>query len=104
MNASELTRRAGFYEPVEEVDADGMIVQGWTLQFTCAAHIRYLRGSEAVMQARLQSKAPAVVTIRDFAAARQITSEWRVEIDDRTFDLKEDPRREDAMLAMLVED
>ncbi len=55
------------------------------------------------MQARLQSKAPAIVTVRDFPQTRQVTSEWRVEIDGRTFHLKEDPRPEGRMQAMLVE-
>lgn len=103
MNASDLTKRAAFYEPVEERDPDGGLVQGWVLRTICAAHVRYLRGSEAVMQARLQSKAPAVVTIRDSADARQVTSEWRVHVDGRMFELREDPRPEGMMLAMLVE-
>ncbi|WP_299847946.1 head-tail adaptor protein [uncultured Paracoccus sp.] len=103
MNASDLAKRASFYQPVEERDADGMLVQGWLLRFTCAANVCYLRGSEAVMQARLQSKAPAIVTVRDFPQTRQVTSEWRVEIDGRTFHLKEDPRPEGRMQAMLVE-
>lgn len=103
MQASDLKSRARFYEPYEAVDEDGQVVQDWLLRFTCAAHVHYLRGSEAVMQARLQSKAPAIVTVRDFPEARQVTSEWRVEIDGRTFHLKEDPRPEGGMLAMLVE-
>ena len=43
MNASDLTKRAAFYEPVEERDPDGMLVQDWLLRFACAAHVRYLR-------------------------------------------------------------
>lgn len=103
MNASDLTRRARLFEPVENVDADGMVVQAWELRLTCWSHIRYLRGSEGVMQARMQSKTPAIVTFRDSPDARQITSEWQIEIDGRTFEAKEDPRPEGAMLAMLVE-
>ena len=105
ITAAHLTRRASFLRAVEEVDADGQIVQGWRVQFTCAAHVRYLRGSEAVMQARMASKAPAIVSVRDFPAARAITSEWRVQIDGRTFDCKEDPRPDQArrIIEMLVE-
>ena len=46
-----------FYEPFEDVDPDGQVIQDWILRFTLAAHVLYLRGSEAVMQARLQSAA-----------------------------------------------
>lgn len=105
ITAAQLTRRASFLRAIEERDDDGMIVQGWQVQFTCAAHVHYLRGNEAVMQARLQSRSPAIVTVRDFPAARAITSEWRVKIDGRTFDCKEDPRPDQArrILEMLVE-
>ena len=105
ITAQHLTQRAAFYEPFEERDADGMLVQSWLLRFTLAAHVLYLRGSEAVMQARLRSKNPAIVAVRDFPASRQITSEWRCEIDGKTYDLKEDPRRgqDRRLLEMLAE-
>lgn len=103
--ASDLNRIAAFYEPFEDTDADGMIVQDWILRFTLAAHVLYLRGSEAVMQARLQSKNPAIITVRRSAPARAITSEWRVNVDGRTFEIREDPRPDQARrtLAMLAE-
>jgi len=65
----------------------------------------YLRGSEAVMQARLVSKSPAVLTIRTSVETRAITSEWRAVIDARIFDLKEDPRpsEDGACLEILAE-
>ena len=105
ITAQHLTQRAAFYEPFEEVDADGMIVQGWQVQFTCAAHVHYLRGSEAVMQARLQSKNPAIITVRKSSQARAITSEWRAEIAGKLYDIKEDPRpsQDRRLLEMLAE-
>lgn len=105
MNASDLTRRATFLKPETYLDEDFQPVQGYVEQFTCAAHVHYLRGGEEVMAARLQSKSPAVVTIRDSATARQVTSEWRVRIGGRTFEMKEDPRPDQArrLLEMLVE-
>lgn len=68
-------------------------------------HVHYLRGSEAVMQARLVSKSPAILTIRASAETRAITSEWRAVIDAVIFDLKEDPRpsEDGACLEMLAE-
>ena len=105
ITAQHLTQRAAFYEPFEERDADGMLVQSWLLRFTLAAHVLYLRGSEAVMQARLQSKNPAIITVRKSSQARAITSEWRAEIDGRVYDIKEDPRPDQArrLLEMLAE-
>ena len=103
--ASKLNRIAAFYEPFKSVDADGQVIQDWVLRFTVAAHVLYLRGSEAVMQARLQSKNPAIITIRHSVQARAITSEWRVNVDGRTFEIQEDPRPDQGRrtLAMLAQ-
>ncbi|MCT4333781.1 phage head closure protein [Paracoccus sp. YLB-12] len=100
-----MNRIAAFYEPVEDVDADGQVVQSWLLRFTVAAHVQYLRGSEAVMQARLQSKSPAIITVRHSAQAQGITSEWRAKVDGRTFEIREDPRPDQKrrLLEMLAE-
>lgn len=105
ITAQHLTQRAAFYEPVEELDADGMLVQSWLLRFTLAAHVLYLRGSEAVMQARLQSKNPAIITVRDFPESRAITSEWRAEIAGKTYEIREDPRpsQDRRLLEMLAQ-
>ena len=105
ITAQHLTQRAAFYEPFEERDADGMLVQSWLLRFTLAAHVLYLRGSEAVMQARLQSKNPAIITVRESSQARAITSEWRAEIGGKLYDIKEDPRpsQDRRLLEMLAE-
>lgn len=103
MNASNLKSRAIFYErQTVETDMGGTLDQ-WVPQFETWAAVQYLRGTEAVMQSRLQSKSPAVVTVRNCADARRITSEWLVEIEGRNFEVKEDPRPEGSMLAMLAE-
>lgn len=105
ITAQHLTQRAAFYEPFKERDADGMLVQSWLLRFTLAAHVLYLRGSEAVMQARMQSKNPAIITVRKSSQARAITSEWRAEIGGNLYDIKEDPRpsQDRRLLEMLAE-
>lgn len=81
----------------------------WIPQFTVWAAVRYLRGGEAVMAARLASRNPVVVTIRNSADARRITSEWQVELRSRSgvmkvYQIKEDPRPEglDGYLEMLA--
>ena len=82
----------------------------WVLQFVEWAGVKYLRGTEAVMEARLASRNPMIVTVRNSARARQITSEWQVELRDRTgirktYQIKEDPRPSEAsgFLEMLAE-
>ena len=46
--------------------------------YECRGHIRYLRQGETVQAARLRGQQPVVVTIRNCAAAREITSRWRM--------------------------
>lgn len=87
-----------------ETDMGG-VIEGWEDRFTLWAHVRYLRGSEAVMQARLVSKAPVIITVRRFAQSVGVTSEWRAVVGGVIFDLKEDPRpsEDGRFLEMLAE-
>ena len=105
MNAGDLSTRATFQSPVQSRDDDGQVVQGWADEFTAWSNVRYLRGTEAVMQARMQSRSPAILTIRSSAQARAVTSEWRAVIGGRVFEVREDPRPTDdrAFLEMLAE-
>ena len=105
-----LDHRAVFQRPVAGRDEDGQIVQGWQDVLTEMAAVLYLRGTESVMQARMQSRSPAILTIRGSSLSRQITSEWRVVVRDRSgterlFEIKEDPRpvERGSFLEMLVE-
>lgn len=82
----------------------------WVLQFAEWVGVKYLRGTEAVMQARLASRNPVIVTIRNSARTRQVTSEWRIVLRSRsgvTFvaEVREDPRpaSNDAFLEFLAE-
>lgn len=95
----------------ETVETDmGGTQDSWVVQFVEWAGVRYLRGTEAVMAARMQSRTPVIVTIRNSARARQITSEWRVTLRSRSgvvrvAEVREDPRpvEGDAFLEMLAE-
>lgn len=72
--------RVGAWEPLPSAAPDGAV----------AAGIRYLRGSEPVVAARLQGKQPAVVTVRASSHTRQITAAFRA-VNARTgkvFDIK----------------
>ena len=84
--------RATFQQPVEDTDADGQVIQRYDDQFEDRVTMRFLRGGESVMSARLESRSPVIIGIRNSSRARLITSEWRVRIDGRVYDMKEDPR------------
>lgn len=94
-----------------QVDTDlGGTRDEWVPQFDEWATVRYLRGGESVMAARLASKNPVIVTIRNSPDARRITSEWQVSLRSRSgvakvYEIKEDPRPTDgdAFLEMLAE-
>lgn len=104
-DAGQLDRRVTFQSFVMIEDDMGGVVHGWEDRFTLWAHIRYLRGSEAVMQARLVSKAPVIITVRRSAQSVGITSEWRAVVGGVIFDLKEDPRpsEDGGFMEMLAE-
>ncbi len=101
----DLTKRASFRAPVKGTTPDGQIVIAMEDRFTVWSKLQHLRGGEAVMQARLQSKSPAIVTVRRNTSTQQITSEWQVVIDGRVYEVKEDPRPTDdrGFLEMLAE-
>ena len=109
-NVSRLDHRAIFSARRKISDEYGGTREEWVPQFTEWAGVKYLRGGESVMQARLSSRNPVIITIRNSERARQITSEWQVELRSRSgvnkvYAVKEDPRPEglDGFLSMLVE-
>jgi SPP1 family predicted phage head-tail adaptor len=60
-------------------DAEGGETVGdWTEQFTCAARIRPLVGSEPVIAQRLTGVQPAVITVRSSSLTRTVDSSWRI--------------------------
>lgn len=108
MAAGELGQRFRFEKRSEVSDGYGNTVGGgWETQFTVWARLSFMRGGESVTAARLQSRQPAILRIRNSAQARQITAEWRA-VDDRTgveHAIREDPTETEdrAFLEMLVE-
>lgn len=78
MNAGDLTFKVALDAPTQTPNGQGGMLQGWAEQFTCAAHIRFLRGSETVIAARLAGRQPVVMTVRNCAAARAVTVDWRI--------------------------
>lgn len=53
MRAGKLTKRAALSRPVQGPDPDGQIITSWQAMGTVWANVLLLRGSEAVMQARM---------------------------------------------------
>ncbi|WP_312529933.1 phage head closure protein [Paracoccus sp. (in: a-proteobacteria)] len=105
MRAGDLTKRATFQRPHKEKDADGKVIHTYPEAFTAWVNLKPLRGGESVMASRMQSRSPAIVTFRSSTQARAVTSEWRVVIDGRIYESKEDPRetQDRALFEMLVE-
>lgn len=108
----KLDYRATFAAPLANggTDPDGMPISGYGPQFTVWCGIQWKRGGEAVTQARMESRSPAILTVRQTPDTRRITSEWRATIhggpfDGRVFEVREDPTPTDdrGYLEMLAE-
>lgn len=102
---AKLDCRATFAEPFKEKDRDGKVIQRHVDQFTVWANARWLRGGETVMQARMQSRSPAIMTVRSSPDSGRITAEWKMFMDGREFDVKERPRltEDRAFYELMVE-
>lgn len=73
-----LYERIAFDQRIEESDGMGNTVDTWLEEFQCRAQFMFLRGSETVMAARLESRQPIVVRIRASADAMRVSPEWRM--------------------------
>ena len=110
MTAGALDHRAEFaLRETVETDMGGSRDE-WVTQFVEWAAVKYLRGTETVMQARLESRNPVIITVRNSARARMVTSEWQVRLRSRSgvvlvAEVREDPRptERDGFLEMLAE-
>lgn len=79
MKAGALNDRVAFDRPVGSTTPTGGQVTEWQVEIAALwASIKYLRGSDSVIAARLTGRQPAVVTVRASAASRAIAPEWRM--------------------------
>lgn len=106
--AGKMDRRLRFEARQEIDDGDGNPVSGeWLPRFTVWGSRKFLRGGETVLAARLESRQPAILTIRDSRQAREITADWHVvdTVDGRIYNIRENPKLSDdrGFLEMLVE-
>jgi len=92
MDPRQLRNLLTFQRPVLIEDEFGGTQQNWEDVFQTWGHIRYLRGGESVMQARLESRQPVILTIHQNEDTLKIESDWRVIYGSQIFELKETPR------------
>lgn len=78
MDAGRLYEEVAFDAPTATDNGQGGMILGWVQKFCTRAAFKYLRGGEAVMQARLVGQQTVVVTIRANPTSRSITPEWRM--------------------------
>lgn len=78
MQHRDLHYALAFDAPTQTPDGSGGTDAGWAERYACRAHLRFLRGSEAVIAARLEGRQPVVASIRACDAARAITPAWRM--------------------------
>lgn len=83
IGAGDLHERVAFDSPALVTDGYGGVEDGWTEEFICRAHYRFLRGGETVQAARLSGRQPVVVTVRASSETAAITPAWRMR-DTRT--------------------
>lgn len=105
MTGARLDRWASFQRPIKSTDADGNPVRSYVEVFSEWVNLRHLLGGESVMASRMAARSPAILTFMASPQARQVSSEWRIVIDGRTYDAKEHPREtaDWAYFEMLVE-
>lgn len=77
MAAGKLDHRFAFGERVVSSDGYGNEVTDFADRFTVWAGVTYLRGSEAVIAARLEGRQPVVIRVRQSTQTRQISTDWR---------------------------
>lgn len=78
MDAGHLRKRIAFDKRAETDDGYGNPVSGdWQEQFVLSARVRPLKGSEAVLAARLEGRQPVVITVRVSRHSERIDPSWR---------------------------
>ncbi|PLU03824.1 phage head closure protein [Sinorhizobium medicae] len=88
-------------------DGYGNVVTGpFETQASVWAKFHYLRGGEEVYAGRLAGKQPAIVTVRQNAATRALTTSWRILTKDgEAWNIRaiNDPDNRRAWLEILAE-
>lgn len=75
--AGDLRHRIAFEKRDAGDDGMGNVREGWTEQFRCAASRIPMKGGEEVMAARLESRQPFIVRVRQSTNTLRIRASWR---------------------------
>lgn len=79
IGAGDLRERVHLQRRTFADDGFGNTVAGdFETVFTCAAHYKPLRGTEAVQAQRLAGQQPYVVTIRQSSQSRNVLTDWQM--------------------------
>ena len=98
MHAGKLDQRAAFASPTSTTDVYGGTEDGWQDEFIAWCSVRYLRGTETVMAARMDSKRPVLLTLRKSPDSEQVHSGWKATINGDAYNIREEPRPTDDRL------
>lgn len=105
--ARQLRERVAFDQRETEADSLGSVESEFVQRFVCAAGIRAKFGGEAVTAARLASRQPVVITVRQSELTRAVEADWRVrDVRDGTiYNIRSiaDPDGDGAWLEMLCQ-
>ncbi|WP_299935363.1 phage head closure protein [uncultured Nitratireductor sp.] len=89
--AGDLRESVTFQRRVMVSDPYGNERGEWQDEFTCPARIKFLRGNETVVAARLQGQKVVAITIRAQPDAQGVTPAWRA-YDTRKGLIDNDPQ------------
>lgn len=105
MKVTDLDHVCSFQERVEVDDGHGNTRGAFQEVFRDWGGFKFLRGGEGVVEARLASKQPAILTLRCTQQAKAIEPHWLVVAGGRSYEVKEQPRQTDdrMYLELLVE-
>ncbi len=98
MQGGDLDKRIEFEKRGSVSDGAGNTKADFSAQFIVCGKVKYLRGGESVMAARLTSRQAIIVTIRASILAQGILPDWRIKIGDEYFNIRERPTLSDNRL------
>lgn len=86
-------------------DDNGDPLGDWEDGFSVAARVRAMRGTEPVLQARLQGVQPLEITVRAMPKTNAIGTDWRVRWNGRSFNIRSKaPDETHQFIAIIAED
>lgn len=104
--AGDLRERFAFDKRILSSDGAGNQQGVWEEQFILSVQRGFLRGGESVQAARLEGRAPALLTIWSSGLSRSITTDWRCRDtrSDDVFNIRAvTPRQTNDFIDLLVE-